>query len=93
MMLCAKNYFTDKLIRDNSYSKQRKETDDKILFPFFLLKLGSDTCYTIKQDDGGSRVCLFSEREFNIMSQEEILREILKNEYFSLILVNTLKKD
>ncbi len=92
MMLCAKNYFTEKLIRDNSNPKQRRETEEKILFPFFLLKLENDSCYTIKQDDGGSRVCLFSDREFNIMSQEEILREILKNEYLSLILVSKLKK-
>ena len=80
MRLSAKNYFTEKLYQDNNNSIQRKLTDDKILFPFFLIKLDNDSCYTIKQDEHYNKVCIFADKQFDIMYQDDILKEILKLE-------------
>ena len=80
MMLASKIVFCDKIVRENSSISERRSTQDKIYFPLFLIKLGNDSCYTIKQDDNYSRICIFSDRSFDVVHAEDILKEILKSE-------------
>jgi hypothetical protein len=68
-------------MRDNESQVDRRSTQDKIHFPFFLVKLSNESCYTIRQDDVTNRVCLFSDRPLDILHHEQIMKEILKKEY------------
>ena len=43
-------------------------------------KIGPDAIFTIKEDDTSSRVCIFSEKQFSIIKDEDIMKDVLKNE-------------
>lgn len=80
MQLSAKNYFIEKLLHENKNTHERRLAQDKILFPFFLIKLANDSCYSIKHDNTTNKVCLFSEKQLHVMYQDEIIKELLKLE-------------
>jgi hypothetical protein len=80
MHLSAKNYVIEKLYHDNINKSHTMSIEEKILFPFFLIKLDNDSSYSIKQDETYNRICIFSDKQFTIMSQDEIINEIVKIE-------------
>jgi hypothetical protein len=69
-----------KIIEENTTDIKRRTCIEKLHYPFLLIKLGPDACFTIKEDDSNTRVCIFSEKEFSIIKDEEIMKDFLRNE-------------
>ncbi len=69
-------------------NEYRKKAEEKLNYPFLLIKLGSflynlgnDAAFTIKEDETNSRVCLFSDKIFTTIKDDEVMKEYFKNKY------------
>jgi len=81
IQLISKNYICWKLIEKNSSKNNNTSLQqDKLNYPFLLIKLSQNACFTIKEDDSNSKVCIFSDKGFSIIKDEEIMKEFLKND-------------
>jgi hypothetical protein len=54
--------------------------NDKLVFPFTLIKHTAEASLVVKQDDTNSRLCILSDRQFEIFYEEEIMKSMLKDE-------------
>lgn len=70
-----------RLSQKNSQDKYRKEAEDKITYPFILIKQDSSASLLIKQDDNNRKLCILSDKKLEIMDSDYICRVLLKNEY------------
>lgn len=68
------------LVNLNNRDLRRKFIQDKLFYPFTLIKQGCDFETLIKQDEENKRLCIMSARELDIISEEKILKFLLKNE-------------
>jgi len=50
------------------------------LVNFFKI-VGNDAAFTIKEDETNSRVCLFSDKIFTTIKDDEVMKEYFKNKY------------
>jgi len=73
------------LSQKNSKDKYRKITEEKITYPFILIKQDSSASLLIKQDDHNHKLCILSDKELDIMDADYICRILLKNEYINII--------
>ena len=64
----------------NQNNLERKFTCEKLDYPFNLIKQATDASLVIKQDDFNSRICILSDRPLVFISEEDIMKNILKNE-------------
>lgn len=53
---------------------------DKLTYPFTLIKQVSEASFIIKQDEDNNRLCILSDRMLDIISEEQIMKDLLKNE-------------
>ena len=58
----------------------RRFTPHKLAYPFNLLKQNSDASLSIKQDDYNMKLCILSDKPLDFISEEEIMKNLLKNE-------------
>ena len=71
----------EKLSQKNQEDFERKNTDDKITYPFVLIKQSSDASFLIKQDDiKNSRLCILSDKELHLIDADYICRILLMKE-------------
>jgi len=73
-----------KLSQKNFQEKFRKTTDEKITYPFILIKQDSSASLLIKQDDHNHKLCILSDKKLEIMDSDYICRILLKNELIFL---------
>jgi len=64
----------------NKYDSRRKYTTDKLGYPFTLLKTTHDSNFLIKQDDLKLRLCIFSDKPYDIIYEDQIVKMLLKDE-------------
>jgi hypothetical protein len=72
----------------NKNDTKRNLTSDKLGFPFTLIKQSSDASLVIKQDDLNTRLCILSDKQFNIIYEEQIMKGLLRDEYEKYISIN-----
>ncbi len=46
----------------------------------FYLFLEAEACFLIKQDETNKRACIFSDKQLNFISEDEIVKNMLQNE-------------
>lgn len=51
-----------------------------------LLKQGADASFIIKQDDLNTRLCILSDKPLDTISEEDIMRALLKDEYIYIFI-------
>jgi len=73
-------YLSIKLITLNKNNLRRRHTDEKLAYPFTLIKQGADASLIIKQDDMNSRICIMSDRQLDIIYEEQIMKQLLQDE-------------
>ena len=73
------------MLNINKNDNKRKYSNDKLSYPFTLIKQGADAAFIIKQDDENKRLCILSDKPLNIISEEQIMKGLLSNEYFSYL--------
>ncbi len=64
----------------NKNDTNRRMTSDKLGFPFTLIKHTADASLVIKQDDLNCRLCILSDKQFEILYEDHIMKSLLKDE-------------
>lgn len=64
----------------NKNDYKRKNTSDKLGYPFTLIKHTADASLIIKQDDLNSRLCILSDKQLDIIYEDQIMKGLLKDE-------------
>jgi uncharacterized protein YmfQ (DUF2313 family) len=70
----------EKLREKNSNDQYRRTTEDKISYPFILIKQDSTANFQIKQDDYNTRLCILSDKKLEMINEDYICKVLLKNE-------------
>ena len=87
-------YISHKLVEENSSDPKRRNEEDKLVYPFMLVKQGNniiqvcylllfieaEACFLIKQDETNKKACIFSDKQLHIISEDEIVKNLLMNE-------------
>lgn len=71
---------SQKLVSLNKNDSKRKITSEKLGYPFTLIKTTNDANFVIKQDDFNSRLCILSDKPYDIIYEEQIVKMLLKDE-------------
>jgi hypothetical protein len=53
---------------------------DKLGLPFNLIKNTNDANFVIKQDDLNTRLCIFSDKPYDLINEERVIKMLLKDE-------------
>ena len=72
---------TQRLVSLNKYDVKRKLCLEKLGFPFTLIKNNHDSNFVIKQDHLNTRLCIFSDKPYDIIYEDQIIKMFLKEEY------------
>jgi hypothetical protein len=64
----------------NKNDPRRKNTNDKLGYPFTLIKTSHDANFVIKQDDFNTRLCILSDNPYDIIYEDQIVKILLRDE-------------
>lgn len=64
----------------NKNNNRRRHTDEKLSYPFNLIKYATNSSLIIKQDDMNSRICILSDKQLDFIYEEQILKQLLNDE-------------